>query len=627
VPLDDVRSPEEVSVFPSSDEERAQILSDARDAFQAAQDARQQHEDEWLRHYRLYRSHVEKNKGDWRSKLFIPYVFTQIETVLPRLVASLPSPIVYPVGPEDTAGAKKMEQVLQWAADRSNLDLSLVQMFWSGLVYGTGVMKIRPGREYADRYLKVPEMEDVVVQVPMEVGMGNGGPTRDLAGAPMMRDAVAGQRPTGKNVTEHQQIDSYVGPYGDPVDIWNVYPAPEAADIQSARYLIHRAWMPRSWVQKRIKDGTFKVGADVAESDLWSTDDDPRFRRLSRVGYGGGRANDRTAKMNQLWDYWTEDGIVTTVLNERWVVRRIRNPYRHGGYPFARIVDHLVPFEFWGIGECATLEALQTFANALWNSRIDQLRMVLNRMFMLDEQAIVDPREITRLRPGGFVRVNNPNGLPIQNIIAPIDFGEVTQSAYLEAQEIERIIERTGAVSGYQTGVDAPSQNDTATGVALISEQGNARFSQKIKMAELTGLRDIMRQYGAVLQQFTPPDMQMRVSEPDGSFGFTEVGSETTEGAFDYSIEAESSTVTESVRRDQALGLAATLAGIPPRTDPMTGGQSDRVNWDAVVEDTVEVFGKRDPARYLAPPAPVMPMLPPELAGLEQEAPVEAPAP
>ena len=52
----------------------------------------------WRRFYKLFRNWVERAKGDWRSKVSMPYVFSIIETITPKLVAQIPKFLVVPIG-------------------------------------------------------------------------------------------------------------------------------------------------------------------------------------------------------------------------------------------------------------------------------------------------------------------------------------------------------------------------------------------------------------------------------------------------------------------------------------------------------------------------------------------------
>lgn len=305
--------------------------------------------------------------------------------------------------------------------------------------------------------------------------------------------------------------------------------------------------------------------------------------------------------------------------NRRVILLYRHNPFAHGEKPFIRQVDHLVPHEFWGIGELEVLEGLQDVLNATVNQRIDNTRLLLNAMFMVDTEVVKDLRDL-QMRPGGVIRVKGAQGRPLQEFVQQLVLSDVTGGAFAEVAELERTIEKVSGVSAYQTGTDSPDLNATATGVALISEQGNTRFSHKVRLAELTGYRHLARHYGTILQQFMPESQVLRIQGPDGTLTFKSLTPDDIQGAFDYDIEAESITVTESVKKDQALSLFQMFANNP------------YVNQLALIEDALRAFGHKDTDRYMAQPQmPAAPSqeaaaLDPALQGLGMP-PVEAPPP
>ena len=260
------------------------------------------------------------------------------------------------------------------------------------------------------------------------------------------------------------------------------------------------------------------------------------------------------------------------LLNRRAVVRCDHNPFEHGEKPFIRIVDYFQEGEFWGIGEIEPLEGLQDLENALWNQRVDNVRLVLNKMLAFDPDNIHDLRDL-QIRPGGTIRVRSRD-IPAREVLQAIDIPDVTSSSYTEAAEIERMTEKVSGVSAYTTGTDSPTMNQTATGVSLITEQSNTRFSLKVKMAELTGLGVIARQYGSILQQFMPQTQAIRILNDDGVKQWVSIDAESLQGGFDFFIEAESSTITESVRKEQSMSLMQTFSQMIDPITPAAPAQS-----------------------------------------------------
>lgn len=600
-------------LFPLGDEDQERkIVAWCEKAFEQAKTAKQRHQDKWDKYYKMYRSYVRKRgKADWRAKNWMPIAFFVIETITPKLVAQLPKFTVSPVGPDDEPGAELMEDLLEWAADQSDLYLELVKAIKSSLIYGTGILKTSLLERTRFQIKQEQEMQQTMTQIPSG--------QLDINGNPQMTQVPGQPMPTGQMVTTRTPYVAYTGPAAEAVDIENFFVDPLAESVESARYVIHRVYRDKSYIEDQFRKGNYKKPPDEIWTRFLTEHSSLRREALVELGPGGMPSFDKG--VIAIMEFWTDNVIVTVAGSESGgfvLLRAEKNPYAHGEKPFVRIVDHLIPHEFWGIGEMEPLEGLQDTFNALWNSRIDNVSLVLQTMFTAVMDYVIDPSELV-MRPGGVIRLRE--GIPPNQAIQPLELGEVTESSYKEAAEIERMTEKTTGVSPYQTGEDSPAYNRTATGIALISEQGNSRLAHKVTIAELTGFKRLARQFGSIIQQFVPPEMVIRLKggadpmNPMGSetqFTWARITPDAIGGRYDYDIEAQSSTQTESVRREQALSLFQML-GNDPLMNPLK-----------LRENVLKVFGIKDPQDYMVTPQQLQMMQQQQMAA-DQAA--QAPAP
>lgn len=603
-------------LYPTDDKQYKELLSWAQSAFQVAESARRPYEDKWSRYYKMYRSwRGDRKAGDWRSRVFIPMVFTHIETIAPRLVSNLPRPVCFPFGPEDVAPAKAMEQMLDHAATNAKLYLEMVKMAKAALKYGTGIGKTFYKQKTARARRMVPQTQPIYQQVQSPVMGPEGMPMTDMDGNPLSetKEELIGEIPMGMKPERYTYL-SYDGPACEAVDVFNFWVAPEAEDMESARYVIHRVYRPYAYVMKRVEEGIYHWPEGLTVDDFFRDTDDPSSMRKSSIGLGGGSGDD-TRKDIELLEIWTNDGRVLTMANRKCLIRHAENPYDHGEKPFVRVVDYLQEHEFWGMGEVEAIEGMQDLMNALVNQRIDNVRLVMDRMFAVNETNLVDLDDLIA-RPGGVIRTRGD--VPPNEIVQPLDMGDVTSSAFTEAEQTKRVAEEVTAVSSYQTGMDSPAQQDTATGASLMSEAGLARFGLKTRIMELTAWQKIMEHFGSILQQFTTQERLIRILGPDGQFLFPSFDPAALQGRLDYQIETASVTQTETVRKEQAMALI-NLAGslFPP--DQMTGLPNPVML--ELWKDVLESFGRKDVSRLLPvepPPPPPPPQMPlPEGATLQ----------
>lgn len=608
----EVPSDSETDLYPSTEKDHTVMLARCERLFTAARTARQSFEDRWARYYKLSQSHVEPitDKSDWGSRVFVPLIFATIETIKPRLVAQLPVPIVSPVGPEDESGAREMETLLGWATEQSGFYMELVECFDSALRYGTGIIKVTAGKKAHTRKVSQDVTEPIMAERPV-VDPSTGQPLRDPTGQITMEPYDTGQTSVSGSQMVPQETISYIGPVGECIDIFNFFPDPMATCMEDATYVIQRSYKPKSWVKARVKNGFFRVPPEFSEADFETAMEEPAQKRLSSVDLGGTLTEmDRV----EVRECWYDDGTVVTSLNGRMIVRVVENPFDHGELPFHRVIDHMNAHEFWGVGEVQHLEGPQDLINAMTNQRVDNVRLLMESVFYGDARALKDRRNL-KIYPGSFIPVET-DGQPLDSVFKRLDMGDVTASSYNEVDFWKGICEQVSGVSPYTSGTDVgATSNSTATGVALISEQGNTRFTMKLKMAELTGLRSVYRQYGALIQQFMPEDFIIRITGEGGVNVFKPVDEAALYGSFDYAVEADSSAQTETVRKQTAMDMfnTALAAQIP---DPATGALVPVFNISKMGEDLVRSMGKKDIAGYMyvpppPPPAPDPSMMPP----------------
>lgn len=606
-----------------NEEEHAKILGWCLDSFKEAELHRQGLTRRWRRYELLYRLFVEKRKGDWRSKVFLPIVFYVVETILPRLIAQLPEVTVKGVEEMDAPSADLMQRLLAWAGKRSKLHLELVKAYKSALKFGTGILKVYHAQDVTYRKRRVPVLEPVMATEDQPIiDPETGEQIVDLDGTPMFETAeveTGEMRETGRTEWEVEEIVRYDGPKAESVDIFNFWPNPEAESIEDASYVIQRVFRDSSYVEKMIDEGVYKLppGVDVI-GDLWTGQKDERDQIAADLDEG---SSDRTRHQAELLEFWTDDSQFT-VLNQTWVVRVADNPFDHGMKPYVRIVDHFQEHSFWGVGEIEPLEGLQDEMNAITNQRIDNVRLAIDQQFVYDPNNLLNEKQDLATRPGGGIRVNSRDIEP-SRVIHFLQPPDVTSSAYLEVQEAERMTEKVSGVNDYTAGNDsgAGQVNQTATGASIIAETGNTRFAAKVEIAELTGLNTLAEMYGSILQQFWDEERVIRVAGENGADAWVPITAESLQGGFDYEIEAQSSAVTESVRKEQSMSLfQLAIQAAYPDGSPV-------FKLDKIAQDVLKSWRITNPSEYVNPaplPPPPMPaapgMMPEEAAAQGQPA-------
>lgn len=484
---------------------------------------RQPYKTKWDRFYQLYRSHLGDTNYPWQSNIFVPYAFSTVETVAPRMVASKPQIDIMPREQNDIKYAKLMGKLIDFQWDEMEMDIVLPDAVKEMLIYGTAIFKVywHSGEREINRKIEVD------AEFP-EMGMIE------------EKDDV---------LEEHPVIE--------PVDIYDFFFDPRGTTIEDCRWVAHRMYRTLEHLKEMQESGIYK-NIDLLENAQIVRQDDEKDQRRATTGVGIPAELERfegDKRMIELIEYW-EDERVVTVANRDVIIREEDNPYNHGEKPFIKVVDQSVPHEFYGIGELEPIETLQYELNSRRNQRLDNVTLALNRMWIVENSAGVDEDELIS-DAGGVVHTNKING--IEQLLMP----DVTASSYKEEVEVKADIQQTTGVSDFTRGVGSDSLgNDTATGISLIQEAGNSRFRLKLRNIE-GAIQRMGKMMVSLNEQFVSEEKVIRIIGDNGVEWET-LKPEDLRGNFDVVVEAGSTLPSnEAVNKKQVMDAYQLFAGDP----------------------------------------------------------------
>lgn len=467
----------------------------------------------WDRLYAIYRTSLEETAYPWQSNIFVPYSFSTIETVAPRMLNAKPQIDTMPRQPDDVPYAKTMNNLLDFEWEMMGMDEVLADAVKEMLIYGTTIFKVFWLNEDTTKTKRV-NVDDAFP---------------DLG---LVEDEVT------ENV--------YDAPVVENIDLYDFFWDTRAIDIEDARWCVHRMYRTYEHLEEQQKQGIYK-NVKLLEDMKTELIDDEKANRRRTMGLSMPVDIEESEgkQMVELLEYWEDDRVVT-VANREIVIRDEKNPYRHGRKPFVKMVDQNVPHEFAGIGELEPIETLQYELNSRRNQRLDNVTLALNRMWIISTSAGVDEDELVS-DAGGVIHTTDING------IKEIHMPDVTASSYKEEVEVKADIQQATGVSDFTRGVGSESLgNDTATGISLIQEAGNSRFKLKIRNME-QALKKIGRFMVDLNEQFMSEEKIIRVMGDEGA-EFLTIRPEDMQGNLDVRVEAGSSMPSnEAVRRKQVM--------------------------------------------------------------------------
>lgn len=184
------------------------------------------------------------------------------------------------------------------------------------------------------------------------------------------------------------------------------------------------------------------------------------------------------------------------ILAEGVVIYADFNPYPHGRIPYDVIRGYLVPGFFYGIGVPELIKDLQRVMNAIVNQRIDNVGLVLNRMWVF-KQNQVNPKHLIS-RAGGAIPVTGDVNTALKEIITP----DVTNSSYNEQQIMDTFIQKFSGVSDIFFGQSASQTKLTATEVTLQTEMGAGIMEEILAGQVQDGFVPMMEKVRDYIQAF-----------------------------------------------------------------------------------------------------------------------------
>jgi len=484
-----------------------QALSLVVDRFDIAKKARRTFEDKWNRFYKLYRFQLNQGKQPYQANLSIPYCFANVETILPRMVANKPKVEFQAREPQDQINTEVLRNLIEYQWGEMNMDSKMSEWVKQVLIYGTSVLKVY-WRLYKNGKL-------------------------------------------------------YDNPEADVVDLFDFFIDPSATSIDDAEYVIHRIVKPLN----TIKDDPKYKNTNLIKGSAERINE---FREQRDSVLGVNTAEDQHKQEIELLEYW-EDNRVITVANKSIVIRDEENPFDHKMKPFVVIVNQLVPKEFYGIGEIEPLESLQNELNDLRNQRMDNVNLVLNRMWKARRDSTIQWDTLTS-KPGGIILTDN-----MEDII-DITTPDITASSFREEESIKSDIQNTTGVTDYITGVSG--KTSTATEIVKKTEESNQRFKMKIKNLENMGIKRLGEILLALNQQYIDREKIIRIVGTERQ-EYALVDPASINGSFDIIvIPGSTMPIDRESKKAQALELKKIFGA-----DPLI----NQIELDKIVLDAYEI--------------------------------------
>lgn len=206
-------------------------------------------------------------------------------------------------------------------------------------------------------------------------------------------------------------------------------------------------------------------------------------------GYEDHDTGDETTRAVWLTEWYTQIDVDGDGVAEWRKILRAGNGILENepcdGPPFASLCPVPLPHLFYGLSISDQAMTVQKLRTTIWRGIIDNMHLQINgRVWAVENQVNLD--DLLSIRPGGVVRVQNPNA------VGPLVQGMTdTASAFGLLDKADEMRQDRTGVTRYTQGSDADTLNKTAQGLENITQRADMRVKLIARIFAETGVKDL----------------------------------------------------------------------------------------------------------------------------------------
>jgi hypothetical protein len=479
------RERESKAYEPSPSEERAIKLAER--LFAKAKRHRSQYDRNWPKYYRLFRGKQwDTPRPSYRHSEIVNHIFKSIQSTVPIQMDARPRFEFLPEEPSDLEFAEILNQAAESDWVRNNWSLEFLEVLYDANFYGAGLSTVLHDKDANYRTGKICyKSADPFYFYPDP-------------------DATDVNKNCGFAVT------------AEPIDVQKLkrrypkyaqYLKPDLVDLQSSMRDL-------SAQRRQSPNDSFAVHtdglSDPTEKDkalvvtVWITPDylvdDYEETETETVGPDG-----QVSKLYEQKARWPRGRKI--VVCNKVLLEDDHHPYDDAEIPYQRLLNYVLPREFWGISEIEQLEGPQKTFNKILNFALDVMTLMGNPIWVVDTSADVDtenlvnkPGMVVEKTPGSEVR--REEGVQLQPYVMQLAQG---------------MVQWFNDVSGNQE----VSQGRNPTGITAmgaiqaLQEAAYTRLRQKSRNSDYY-LQDVGRQWLSRTMQFRSAPEMFRLTNKQG---------------------------------------------------------------------------------------------------------------
>ncbi len=547
-----------------SKKETDSALALVKDRFERARNYRITTQDDvWRRSYNNYRGILDQSLYPWRSKLFIPWSFTVVETVIPKVFARDPKWRAISRNPMPSAQDEPIMNgdIAQSTADQATVVNSLLSYQWNRMGMRLKMYDyIKDSLMYSKAQAKVTWNFQMKNKTFMEPVVGKD-------------DKITFEKRVKSDVENDDPLIEIV----DPLDIYIDPDATSSGYGGNAKFMIQRKTVPL----KELQDNPNYTNTEKLKQTNY---EDSYLDKQSRFN-GATPQQDKHSDLVEVLEYWEKDRLVV-LANRQVVLRDSPNPYHHKEIPFVELDDYRDPHRLYGQSELSVIDPLQREINSIRNQRRDYDNLALNPVVRMVPGTLRNPNSAV-MAPGSVWMVSDLQSMDV--FALPQLQGSSTEIENQTAQDIKMTV----AIDEIGIGLlpDNP-QRRSATEVVTAQSMAGKRFAIKIALLE-EAVKKMGQLVFALNQQFLDQERMVQIVGERGATEWIQLSPEDIRGQYFIDIETGSMLPKDEIAaRQEAVQL---LQYITPIISPVIKTNPGVIlPVIRMVLDTFELPGKQE---------------------------------
>jgi hypothetical protein len=478
----------------------------------------------------------EKGRPPQVVSVTLPYSFAVIATIVTYLLHTFcgRKPILQ-VGTykgEKANQSRLMETVLQYNADHTRLIKWLWNFLQDTQTYGLGVLRTAWRNDYRMRTKRssIPQFNFFGIQF--------------------------GSKP----IATREKSLVYSGNDVCTIDPFMFFPDPNVPMSEVNRrgeFVVWRSFPGKHSLKDDEASGRYKwvdhANTQMPKMASGSTDSNGSDRTLRASG--STTPNGRSQESDVVHTYQEDQGTFViiprelglgeatvpqkwlfTVLNKSQIVQAEPFDADHDMHPVCVAEPYSLGYGFGSLGMADYLGPIQDTLSWLINSRMHNVRVALNNMFVVDP-SMVEMQDIRKPSAGRIIRLKRAAyGQDVNTVLKQLTVTDVTTSHTKDIELLMRIGQQLSAVTDNILGLQEAGGRKTATEVRTAGEAAASRLAAQARIISAQALVDLAEQMVTNIQQYIDENFYIMVVGEEGRTEPLRVGPDQLGGDFYFPI-------------------------------------------------------------------------------------------